>query len=243
MPDTPSSIIDSAVTALRDPGFQFVEHGAVRSWLGEAVVADWAAFAASWDRLGPDLFMADGGRYRRRRHAVLAVGADGLRRKPHQPHYQSRDYNPLNGGVQRWFEPIEPDVIANRVLQGLVHFAEAAFNAASPARPPTWHVEVHQFRIEAGDGQAGHPTPEGLHRDGVDWALVTLINRRNVADGVTQIAGADGAGLERFILAEPMDTALLDDRRVRHGVTPIRRLDPAQPGFRDALVVTFRAEI
>jgi hypothetical protein len=27
-----------------------------------------------------------------------------------------------------------------------------------------------------------------------------------------------------------------------HGVTPVEPIDPAQPGFRDVLVVTFRAE-
>jgi hypothetical protein len=29
---------------------------------------------------------------------------------------------------------------------------------------------------------------------------------------------------------------------VMHGVTPVEPIDPAQPGFRDVLVVTFRAE-
>ena len=50
--------------------------------------------------------MADGGRYRKRRHAVFAVTASGIARQPAQPHYQSRDYNTLNGGIERWFEPV-----------------------------------------------------------------------------------------------------------------------------------------
>jgi hypothetical protein len=48
-------------------------------------------------------------------------------------------------------------------------------------------VELHQFRIEAGDGEAGLPTPEGAHRDGVDWVIVMLVDRHNVASGVTDI--------------------------------------------------------
>jgi hypothetical protein len=32
---------------------------------------------------------------------------------------------------------------------------------------------------------------------------------------------------------------LLDDRRVMHGVTPIHPLDPARPGHRDVLVLTY----
>ena len=52
--------------------------------------------------------MADGGRYRKRRFAVFAAdGRRGIARKPHQPHYQSRDYNSLNGGIERWFAPIQ----------------------------------------------------------------------------------------------------------------------------------------
>ena len=50
-----------------------------------------------------------------------------------------------------------------------------------------WHVEVHQFRIEARRGEAGQPTPEGMHRDGVDYVLVLLVNRRNIASGVTSV--------------------------------------------------------
>ena len=71
-------------------------------------LADWDAFADSWNRLELDTYMADGGRYRRRRHATFAAGADGaIARKPHQPHFQSLDYNPLHGGIARWFEPVE----------------------------------------------------------------------------------------------------------------------------------------
>jgi hypothetical protein len=33
-----------------------------------------------------------------------------------------------------------------------------------------------------------------------------------------------------------------DDNRVYHGVTPVTPLDPARPGHRDVLVVTFRRE-
>jgi len=35
---------------------------------------------------------------------------------------------------------------------------------------------------------------------------------------------------------------LVDDARVMHGVTAVEPLDPALPGTRDVLVVTFRRE-
>ena len=108
---------------------------------------------------------------------------------------------------------------------------------SSPAR---WHVEVHQFRIEARPDVKGLPTPEGLHRDGVDYVLVLLINRRNIGSGTTTIHALDGRPLGAFTLTEPCDAALVDDARVFHGVTPVEPVDPRLPAFRDVLVVTFR---
>ena len=109
-------------------------------------------------------------------------------------------------------------------------------------RPNAWHVEIHQFRIEARPGQEGRPTPEGMHRDGVDWVLVLLISRVNVQSGETSIHDLAKQPLGSFTLTEPLDAAFTDDNRVFHGVTPIEPLDPAQPGHRDVLVVTFRRE-
>jgi len=59
---------------------------------------------------------------------------------------------------------------------------------------------------------------------------------------LTSIRGTDGRALGSFTLVEPCDAAWVDDHRVLHGVTPVQPIDPAQPGFRDVLVVTFRQE-
>ena len=103
-----------------------------------------------------------------------------------------------------------------------------------------WHVEMHQFRIEARSAETGRPTPEGMHKDGVDYVLVLLINRRNIASGVTTIHGDGGRMLGQFTLTAPFDAAIVDDQRVAHGVTPVQPLDPAEPAYRDVLVVTFK---
>jgi hypothetical protein len=225
-------------------GFVHAEAPDMRLLLHARGLADWDGFAASWNDLGVDTYMADGGRYRRRRYAAFSAGGDGIRRKAHQPHYQSRDYNLLNGGIARWFEPITPSIGAHPALLAILAASQGIFTACTPAdaRPRNWHVEVHQFRIEARSGQPGQPTPEGLHRDGVDWVLVMLVRRQNVTSGETSIHDLQRRHLGSFTLAEPLESALVDDDRVYHGVTPVTPIDASQPAYRDVLVATFRRE-
>ena len=224
---------------IRTDGYCFVQAADMRGLLEQAgPLTDWTEFSASWDDLGADTFMADGGRYRKRRHAVFAVTSAGIERRPAQPHYQSRDYNTLNGGIARWFEPVTERAGSGRSLTTILLFCRTLFGMLSPTN--VWHVEVHQFRIEARYGQEGRPTPEGMHRDGVDYVLVLLVNRTNIASGVTSVHGLAGEALGEFTLTQPLDAALVDDARVMHGVTPVEPLDPAEPGHRDVLVVTFR---
>ncbi|MGH6793970.1 MAG: 2OG-Fe dioxygenase family protein, partial [Methylocella sp.] len=126
---------------------------------------------------------------------------------------------------------------------GLLAAGLRLFDALTPApdRPRSWHVELHQLRIEARAGQTGEPTPEGLHRDGVDWVLVVLVNRQNVESGVTSIYGLDHRHLGDFTLTDPLDAVFLQDDRVFHGVTAIDALEPNRAAHRDVAVITFRA--
>jgi hypothetical protein len=226
--------------ALRSQGHVFVPAADMRAALeAQGDLSDWPQFAESWNHLSPDLFMADQGRYRRRRHAVYAAKPHGgIELQAHQPHYQSRDYNALNGGVERWFEPVESGITANKSLATVLDFCRKLFDDL--AASPNWHIEIHQFRIEATQNMQGLPTPEGMHRDGVDYVLVLLVRRQNIASGTTMIHGPDGLSLGSFTLTTPFDATLIDDTRVAHGVTAVTPLDPTQPAYRDVLVVTFR---
>ena len=209
--------------------------------LDPAALDDWPAFTASWNDLAPDTYLAASGRHRRRRHATFAAEAAGeVQLQPPQPHYQSRHYNHLQGGIQRWFEPVLPAIANSHSLRRILAFCHETFGALAPATRH-WHIEVHQFRIEARAGEAGEPTPEGIHRDGVDYVLVLLIDRENIESGTTTIHALDRRLLDTFTLTHPLDAALVEDARVLHGVTPVTPLDPAQAAHRDVLVVTFRA--
>jgi len=227
--------------AIARAGYAFVEASDMRTAFARfGALADWPEFAASWDDLHTDTYMADGGRYRRRRFAVYAAGKQGpIARGKHQPHYQGLDYNTLNGGIERWFEPVTPGIGDGASMRTILEYCRALFSKLAP-EAERWHVEVHQFRIEAKTSEQGKPTPEGLHRDGVDYVLVLLIDRRNIASGTTTVHDLDKRALGSFTLTDPLDAALVDDRRCYHGVTPVEPENPALPAYRDVLVVTFR---
>jgi hypothetical protein len=225
---------------LRAESFAFVEAREMRAEL-ETIGAldDWTAFADSWNRLSDDTFMADGGRYRQRRYGVFLCDAAGrVTRQPEQPHYQSRDRNPLNGGIQRWFDPILPETASGSTMQTVLAYCHRLFGALQP-ETQDWHVEAHQFRIIARPGVVGRPTPEGMHRDGVDYVLVMLVRRNEVESGVTTVADLDKQPLGSFTLSTPLDAALVNDRKVYHGVTPIVPAHAEADAYRDVLVVTW----
>lgn len=228
--------------ALQHDGFAFVGAGVMHALLEhEQALSDWPAFAASWNDLATDNYLAQVGLRRRRRHAVFSAGGRGeIQRQPHQPHYQSRDYNALQGGIERWFEPVRDEVGDSACLRATLAFCRDVFSDIDP-QVARWHIEAHQFRIEALPDNAGQPTPEGVHRDGVDYVLVLLIDRHNISSGTTSFHLADGSEIGSFTLTRPFDAALANDRLVYHGVTAVSPLDPEQPAWRDVLVLTFRA--
>ncbi|QDE39614.1 hypothetical protein FIV34_10560 [Luteibacter pinisoli] len=227
---------------VHDEGFAFVRGETMRELVGHSgPLKDWEAFAASWNALEPDTYLEATGRFRRRRHAIYAAERFGhVEPRAHRAHFQTLAYNTLQGDLERWFEPVLPEIASGPTMSSILDFCRDFFGGLSP-EVPRWHIEVHQFRIEATAGAAGEPTPEGSHRDGVDYVLVLLVDRENIASGTTTIHSPDGRELGEFTLTHAFDAALIHDPRVFHGVTPVTALDSAKASHRDVLVVTFRA--
>jgi hypothetical protein len=223
--------------------FLFVESAQTVRMLSDIMatpVGDDPVFLDSWNRLEQDQYMADGGRYRKRRHATYAIDGAGQSASlmPYQPHYQTVDYNRLNGGVARYFAPILDDLHQSITLAALLEFGNRVFSQITGN--PQWHIELHQFRIEARDGRMGKPTPEGVHRDGVDFVIVVMIKRVNIDSGATTIYDLDNQLVGEFTLRDPFDMVLVNDRKLYHGVTAISQIDADTEAFRDVLVITFK---
>jgi hypothetical protein len=189
-----------------------------------------------WEGLPRDPYLKDGGRYRFRRHSSFEMKGESLTIVPHRAHWQSVDYNALHGGIERWFEPSQVQLTNNPAWQSLLLGLSNILSGVKQVN--TWFVEAHQFRIDTTDG-IGRPTPEGAHRDGVDFVAVFLLNRVGIKGGETRIFDANGSAGLRFTLSEPWSLLLMNDERMIHESTPIQPLGPH--GYRDTLVLTFRS--
>jgi hypothetical protein len=204
--------------------------------------------SAAWHHLPPDEHLKDGGRYRRRRHGsyVQTLATQALREVPHRAHWQPTTYNALHGGMLRWFEPLgtalatAPAFLALMGALGELVARAVHATAHEPTFDGRWFIEAHPFRIDT-TGGVGRPTPEGAHRDGVNFVAVLLVDRHAVRGGESRVFAADGPEGVRFTLEEPWSALILDDDRVIHETTPILPAFADEAGWRDTLVLTYRA--
>jgi hypothetical protein len=228
--------LDDVGAALRDDGWALVPRDMLLSWL-PAAPADGDALHTSWSDLPADTHLRDGGHYRFRRHScfVLDTASQALSQTPHRAHWQPVTYNALHGGFERWFEPMHAHVTAHPMWQALLTRIGTLLAGLKPV--PAWYIEAHQFRVDT-TGGIGRPTPEGAHRDGVDFVAVIMLERHGIKGAETRVFEADGPQGVRFTLTEPWSLVLLDDARVIHESTPIQPL--GDHGWRDTLVLTFR---
>jgi hypothetical protein len=225
------------VTRLSEAGYTFVAASDLSTVL-HVDTRQLEALQQSWNDLPRDEYLRDGGRYRSRRHACFVEDfPGGLESMPHRAHWQPTSYNALHGGLERWFQPISPEVAGSAVWTQLLTSLGSLFSRVRPVK--RWYIEAHQFRIDTAGG-IGRPTPEGAHRDGVDFVALLLVRRRNVRGGETHVFDADGPSGVRFTMEEPWSLLLMDDARVIHETTPIQ--PDGEGGVRDTLVLTYRAQ-
>lgn len=217
----------------------YLQPAAEQSDLIGASSEDWARFAGHWDDLTVDTYMRDGGAYRYRRygHFRLDAAAAELSALPHGPYRQESDVNPLNGGIERHFDPLTDEFLADPLTRSIVLALGEIFSAVEGATG--WDVKLHPFRIVTSPGETGRPAPQGRHRDGSTFVTSLLVNRTNVTGGESSLYTPQGEQLLAATLAEPGDQLLVDDRVVLHDVTPVLPVDVAVPAYRDVLIVDF----
>lgn len=226
-------------TQLNRPGFLLAvgePRNCLQLDLRQRMAQAYGRFCQSWNHLQADPYLRDGGRYRLRRYSVFHWQYGKLKLLPHEPHYQSSYYNAVHGGINRHFRPWLSTTLNNPVFKAVVRWSVQQFSENARV---CWRIQAHQFRIVASAWGEGKPTPEGVHKDGADYILIMLLNRQNVAGGVSHIYNNQMQLLAQCTLNDSGDLLLVNDKQVYHGVTPILPEDKNQAAWRDVLVLTF----
>ncbi|MFG2831203.1 2OG-Fe dioxygenase family protein [Streptomyces sp. NPDC048434] len=232
-------VTPTPVMSLKSQGYI---HGKLSTVLDAQLLqsAEWKQFADSWNNLSQDGYMADGGTYRERRYSEFSYDTadDSMALLAHVPYSQTMEVNYLNGGIERHFDPFEAHVADSPVLRSV--FQWCAGSLSQTVGEATWKIQTFQNRILARSDEDGQPTPEGMHRDGVDFVLTLLIDRNSINGGASAVYDAKTQEcLEEVVLSEPGEFLFADDERLLHSVTPLSPSVAGGRGHRDVLIAMF----
>ncbi|WP_058042659.1 2OG-Fe dioxygenase family protein [Streptomyces roseifaciens] len=207
--------------------------GAALGGVGAGAVEE---FTGSWDDLPADTHLGTDTPYRFRRYGLFRIRPGRLERLPHTAFFQDKSVNKVHGGVQRLFAPLSAAVAGGEVLRTVVHTLRRHLPGPRAGMDT---CGVHQIRVTATTRTEGHPAPEGVHQDGHSYVAQVLIRREDVSGAESALYDLRSRPVHRALLTAPLETIVLDDRRLLHGVSPVRPAPGASCGMRDMLLVDF----
>lgn len=225
---------------IKKRAYHFVSHDQVQ--LDATHQRGLSQFRCEYDSLPVDAHLNNGEGERSRRYARLAIDPETLQmsRFPHAPFFQSAKFDALYGDIHRNFAPATETILNNVFLMDLIRSDFQQFPI-----PKTTHelyeVSVHIIRIAASPhSEIGRPAPEGIHQDGYHFGAVHLMNRQNLTGAQSRVYDLNKQRLDAAYLLEPMDSVLMDDRRVFHSVEPFTATDTRLASYRDILILLFQ---
>ena len=198
--------------------------------------------AHEWDQLETDRYLKSGSRFRERAYDrfYFLPRTGEIRLRPHRPYFQSEGVNDYAGGIHRDVAPLSRSTLDNPLLTRLLRDNFARFPVDDGRLDEPWDVQCHQFRIISTPDEVGEPTPEGPHRDEVDYGAIHLMGRLNVTGGESQVYNEEKELQAEFCLTEQMDTMFWADQQILHAVRPIQAVDPSRPAVRDVLIMGYK---
>lgn len=194
-----------------------------------------------WDDLMPDNYLKNGASFRLRRFSYMYfLPCTGeIVPFPEMAYFQSNEINTYAGGIQRKFAPLLDSTLTNNFLHELIKFNFRQFPVSTEMRQEAWKIDVHQIRIVATEDEAGEPAPEGIHHDEVDFGCIHLVNCENAIGGVSTAYDNDRNPLESCTLRNPMDSMIIWDPHMMHGISPIHPKRSNKQAIRDTLLIGF----
>ena len=206
--------------------------------VNKSEINDVTFFQKHWDNLPVDKYMKDGDEFRYRRCSKFIFDPENktLELEYGKPFYQSTTVNKYIGGINRYYDECMESFYKSTNLLKLVLFN---YKNIKESKSIKWEVSIQQVRITARKNKSALPAPEGLHSDGFTYVCLHLINRVNILGGESSVENKEGDVLFKNILLSPLDTLIVDDRKVLHNVSPIYLNFTLDSGFRDMMIINF----
>jgi len=153
-------------------------------------------------------------------------------RLPHRPYMTFSKYNPVAGGIERRYAPLEADFTPYLAI------AADAFGLDASC---TWQINVHQLRVVAKRGEPGIVVPEGPHQDGHEYVFVGVFDRHRIRGGELRLIPLADKHAEPFFrtVVPAGRGVLMKDLEMWHDVSAIDADDGAEVGYRDTLIAPF----
>jgi len=201
----------------------------------------WLSLSIDFADLPGDEHLPGGGKYRRRRYGRFRFlpSSGELKPLPHVDYFQSADINRVTGGTIRKFAPMLEGAFGNPFLRELIRFDFNQFPVSLAEREAVWEVQAHLIRVTASAEEQGHPTPEGIHRDGASYVAVHLAELLNARGGDVSIYDDDKRLLASFRLEDIMDCYFFHDASLWHQASPISPIDEAHQAIRSILTFDY----
>ncbi|MEP0211224.1 MAG: 2OG-Fe dioxygenase family protein [Paracoccaceae bacterium] len=226
-------------TELASQGYSYVR--GADFGVANASSADFANMADEWNRLEADKYLQDQARFRERRFGRFAYKplTNECIQLKHKPYFQAATTNTYAGGIEREVAPLSATFAKNPLLRELVAQDFDCFPTSKYDPKEWWYVACHLFRIIGRTNETGEPTPEGVHRDDINYGAMHLMRRTNATGGLSRIHAEDHSITAELCLQERLDTLFWADEQVLHSVTPIHPSDIHEPAIRDILILGY----
>ena len=198
-------------------------------------------FDHSWENLKKDNYLKDGKsfRYRQFRYFYFLPSSQKIVPFASTPYYQPPETNQYAESIDRLFDSMTEEVINNAFLRELIKFDFLQLPVQETMKSTPWLLDIHQVRIVTTEAENGEPTPEGIHHDENDFVCIHLIKRENITGGLNGVYSNNKELLQKCSLMDNLDSIILWDPKVMHGVASIYPKNSKKVAFRDVLLIGF----
>lgn len=199
--------------------------------------------------------------FRKSRNGRFLIDFDdnSISRLVFQPFVLSKEENFIrdDSGQLRHFRGIQDSIQQNKAFQGLLKFQSLilegmpVFNRINLVEDfNKWVSTVFQLRTITNNSILGEPAKEGVHSDGVEHTMTTMLYSQNMTadSAISKMHNQNQkTGISWDIINEEhvvgefqhksfLDTLLIVDNELKHSVSPVYSINKNSDSYRDMII-------